>query len=307
MVHVSSMKNGFLVIPFRLLDHPILSKYNNDSNSTKNTKTPAFHYMFMKKHQAKQEEESNCIFLVNIPLLTSLESMKSVIKEICSKYDTVSYVEDLLYNDEFGLNDVNLSSLTSDLMSVPNDATETRFTPRNTALLKFVDKSSLDNCWNALLKYSNLSDADKFVTWNYNTPSVSTFINFYKPIDIDYLKQDVHSHLSIFEQREQAAQEEVQGTIVDEDGFTLVVGKNTKSLNSIRKKILQKNPLTKHSAKTKPANMVDKKAKTDFYRFQVRERKKQEINQLLSKFKEDQERIKVMKAKKKFNPYRDTL
>lgn len=307
MTHINSMKNGFLVIPFKLPENQVLSKSNNNNNSNDNISTPACHYMFMKKHQAKQEQESNCIFLVNIPLLTNLESMKSVIREICLKYNTVSHVEDLLYNDEFGLNDVNLSSLTSSLMTVPDDISETRFTPRNTALLKFVDKSSLDNCWNALLKYSNLSNIEKFVTWDYNRPSMSTFINFYRPLDLDYLKEDVHSHLSIFEQREQAAQEEVQGTIVDEDGFTLVVGKNTKSLNSIRKKILQKNPLTKHTAKTKPVTMVDKKAKNDFYRFQVRERKKQEINQLLSKFKEDQERIKVMKAKKKFNPYRDTL
>lgn len=307
MTHINSMKNGFLVIPFKLPENQVLSKSNHNNNNNDNISTPACHYMFMKKHQAKQEQESNCIFLVNIPLLTNLESMKSVIREICLKYNTVSHVEDLLYNDEFGLNDVNLSSLTSSLMTVPDDISETRFTPRNTALLKFVDKSSLDNCWNALLKYSNLSNIEKFVTWDYNRPSMSTFINFYRPLDLDYLKEDVHSHLSIFEQREQAAQEEVQGTIVDEDGFTLVVGKNTKSLNSIRKKILQKNPLTKHTAKTKPVTMVDKKAKNDFYRFQVRERKKQEINQLLSKFKEDQERIKVMKAKKKFNPYRDTL
>lgn len=307
MTHINSMKNGFLVIPFKLPENQVLSKSNHNNNNNDNISIPACHYMFMKKHQAKQEQESNCIFLVNIPLLTNLESMKSVIREICLKYNTVSHVEDLLYNDEFGLNDVNLSSLTSSLMTVPDDISETRFTPRNTALLKFVDKSSLDNCWNALLKYSNLSNIEKFVTWDYNRPSMSTFINFYRPLDLDYLKKDVHSHLSIFEQREQAAQEEVQGTIVDEDGFTLVVGKNTKSLNSIRKKILQKNPLTKHTAKTKPVTMVDKKAKNDFYRFQVRERKKQEINQLLSKFKEDQERIKVMKAKKKFNPYRNTL
>lgn len=261
----------------------------------------------MKRHQSKQEEESNSLFLVNIPLLTNVNSMKTVIKEICSKYDAVSHIEDLLYNDEFGLQDVNLSSLTSDLMSLPSESTaEVRFTPRNTALLKFVDSSSVDNCWNALLKYSNIKDTEKLVEWNYNSPSISTFINFYKPIDLDYLKDDVHSHLAIFEQREQEAQDEVQGTIVDEDGFTMVVGKNTKSLNSIRKKILKRNPLTKHEAKATPVTMVDKKAKKDFYRFQVRERKKQEINQLLNKFKEDQERIKIMKAKKKFNPYRST-
>lgn len=109
--------------------------------------------------------------------------------------------------------------------------------------------------------------------------------------------------MALFEQREQQAQEEVQSSIVDEDGFTLVVGKNTKSLNSIRKKIFNRNPLLKHEKPKKMPNMVDKKAKKDFYRFQVRERKKQEINELLAKFKQDQEKIKEMKSKRRFNPY----
>lgn len=109
--------------------------------------------------------------------------------------------------------------------------------------------------------------------------------------------------MSVFEERERQAQEDIQTSVVDEDGFTLVVGKNTKSLNSIKKKILNRNPLSKHENKVKPPSAVDKKAKQDFYRFQVRERKKQEINELLSKFKEDQAKIKVMKDKKKFNPY----
>lgn len=292
------MKNGFLVIPFKLPSFPALKGLDESK---------AYHYMYVKKHQTKVESEVNSLFIINIPLLTNLETFKNVMHTICSKYDTVSHVEDLLYNDEFGLQEVDLSALTSDLMAVEK-VSEARFTPRNTALLKFVDSSSLDNCWESLRKYSNLKAKDEeFIEWKYTSPSVSTFINFYKPLDIDYLKEDIHTHLSIFEQREQQAQDEVQSSIVDEDGFTLVVGKNTKSLNSIRKKILNKNPLSKHTDKVKPVSMVDKKSKDDFYRFQVRERKKQEINQLLNKFKEDQERIKVMKAKKKFNPYKNTL
>ncbi|QLG70123.1 hypothetical protein HG535_0A00620 [Zygotorulaspora mrakii] len=283
------MKKGFLVIPFKLPTHRTLK--NDD----------AFHFMFVKKHQSQYENEQNCLFLVNIPLLTHLDNLKIAFNEICSRFDTVSHIEELLYNDEFGLEEVDLSALTSDLMSV-KDAESKRYTPRNTALLKFVDEASLTNCFDALKKYSKL-DSSSLIEWQYKSPTIATFLNFYRPLDVDYLKWDIHMHMELFEQREQEAQDAIQTSIVDEDGFTLVVGKNTKSLNSIRKKILKKNPLSKHENKVIPPSTVDKKAKKDFYRFQIRERKKQEINQLLKKFKEDQEKIKIMKANRRFNPY----
>ncbi|KAL3234262.1 Ribosomal RNA-processing protein 7 [Nakaseomyces bracarensis] len=292
-VSVDVMKNGFIVLPFRLPEHRALEDLAKDS----------YHYMFVKKHQTKLEEEKNCLFVVNIPLLTNVDAFKKVFGAITEQHKTVAHIEQLLHNDEFGLQEVDLSALTSDLMSSGN-INEKRFTPRNTALLKYVDEDSLNNSWNALRKYSTTAKKNgKLIEWSYASPSITTFINFYKPLSIDYLKDDIHSYMTVFESREKQAQEDIQSSIVDEDGFTLVVGKNTKSLNSIRKKILNKNPLSKHENKIKPPSAVDKKAKQDFYRFQVRERKKQEINELLSKFKEDQEKIKVMKDKKKFNPY----
>ncbi|QLL31201.1 hypothetical protein HG536_0B00620 [Torulaspora globosa] len=287
---VESMKNGFLVVPFMLPE----SKLLKDDMA-------GYHYMFVRKHQTKLNKEQNSLFIVNLPLLTNLESMRSAFKKICSQANTVSHIEDLLYNDEFGLQEVDLSALTSDLMKT-EDSSEVRYTPRNTALLKFVDEASVENCWNALRKYCSSKRA-QIIEWQYQSPSIETFLNFYKPIDIEHLKEDIYTHMKLFEQREQEAQEAVQSSIVDEDGFTLVVGKNTKSLNSIKKKILKKNPLSKHETKIRTPTAVDKKAKKDFYRFQIRERKKQEINELLRKFKDDQEKIKIMKAKKKFNPY----
>ncbi|CCD22202.1 Rrp7p NDAI_0A00440 [Naumovozyma dairenensis CBS 421] len=295
---IDCMKNGFLVIPFKLSPN-------------------VYHYTFVKKHQTKLDSESNGLFVVNLPLLTNVDILKKVLSQICSKFDTIAHVEKLLYNDEFGLDEIDLSSLTSDLLKDTNNTNESRFTPRNTSVLKFVDESSLNNCFNALRKYSQLTSSsskknknvdDELIQWEFENPSIATFINFYKPIDIEYLKNDVYEHLKIFEQRELEEESNVQSSIVDEDGFTLVVGKNTKSLNSIRKKILNRNPLSKYESKVggdkRTPNAIDKKAKQDFYRFQVRERKKQEINQLLNKFKEDQEKIKVMKAKRKFNPYK---
>ncbi|SCU95606.1 LAFA_0G01222g1_1 [Lachancea sp. 'fantastica'] len=297
---VDSMKNGFLVVPFALNESEKLKdclKAASDDESR-----PLAHYMFMKKHQSKNESEQNCIFVVNLPLLTNLENLKKGMSQILGRYGAVAHVSQLLHNDEFGLRDVDLSILTSNLMST-GDAEEKRFTPRNTALLQFIDSSSLDNAWSALRKYSQERDNSKLVSWTFESPSLETFTNFYKPIDTEYLKEDVYAHMALFEQREQQAQEEAESSIVDEDGFTLVVGKNTKSLNSIRKKILNKNPLLKHEKVVKPPTIVDKKAKQDFYRFQIRERKKQEISELLTKFKQDQDKVKEMKSRRRFNPY----
>lgn len=288
---LEQMQNGFLVVPFLL---PQVKSLNQKP-------TKVYHYMFVRKHQSKLENEQHCLFLVNLPLLTQLENLKKNFQEICHQNETVSHVQDLLYHDEFGLHDVDLSSLTSHLMSV-DEPSEKRFTPRNTALLQFVDKQSVENCWEALRKYSS-SKKQQQILWEFQSPSIETFTAFYRPLPLKYLKTDIHEHMALFEQREQQAQEEVQSSIVDEDGFTLVVGKNTKSLNSIRKKIFNRNPLLKHEKPKKMPNMVDKKAKKDFYRFQVRERKKQEINELLAKFKQDQEKIKEMKSKRRFNPY----
>ena len=297
-VPVDYMKNGFLVIPFKLPKHAAFENSDEESNKTR------YHYTFVKKHDSKNPSEQHSLFAVNLPLLSNFENMKKTVNDICSRYDTVSYLEELMYNDEFGLQEIDLSSLTSDLMST-GEKEEARYTPRNTSLLKFVDDSSCNNCLNALKKYTQaIGKSDKnCIEWEYTSPTITTFINFYKPLDIEYLKEDINTHMRLFEEREVQAKENIQSSIVDEDGFTLVVGKNTKNLNSIKKKILNRNPLLKHETKVRPASMVDKKMKEDFYRFQVREKKKQEINQLLSKFKEDQEKIKVMKMKKRFNPY----
>ncbi|CCF57687.1 hypothetical protein KAFR_0D00400 [Kazachstania africana CBS 2517] len=297
MVKVDSMKNGFLVIPFKLPKYKSVEKVLN--------KKDAYHYMFFRRHESKNEQEKNCLFVVNIPLLTNLDTLKGIMNKICASNDTVSHIEDLLFNDEFGLQEIDLSSLTSDLMA-DSSLAEKRFTPRNTALLKFLDEPSLNNCWNSLKRYSK-NKPENLLEWAYTSPSISTFVSFYKPLDIDYLKESVYTHLSLFEQREEQAQEDIQRSLVDEDGFTLVVGKNTKTLNSIKKKILNRNPLSKHESKKPILTTVDKKAKKDFYRFQVREHKKQEIDQLLAKFKQDQEKVKIMKAKRKFNPYKNNL
>lgn len=287
---MSVINNGFLVIPFKLSTQPEIIE---------DTK----HYLFVKKHSPKDEKEQNCLFCVNLPMLTDIDSLRNMVGKICNNYNTAAYIENWIKHEQFEFDTMRFSSLTNEL----SKGSESHYSPHNTSLLKFVDSFSFDNFWNALKNYSKNAKDSNLISWECNGPSITKFVGHYKPINSEYLKKDVFSHLKAFSESELAAQQEVQSSIMDADGFTLVVGKNTKSLDSIKKKILKKNPLSKYSTKTRAKVVLDKKSKQDFYRFQIRERKKIEITQLLAKFKEDQEKIKVMKQKRKFNPYSNNL
>ena len=104
-----------------------------------------------------------------------------------------------------------------------------------------------------------------------------------------------------FDNAEQESIENLQNqaSLVDEDGFQLVVGSHRKT----KAGILGKQNLASTVESEKAKNKMKKKEKQDFYRFQLRQRKKEEMNELLSKFKSDQEKVRLMKEKKRFRPY----
>lgn len=116
------------------------------------------------------------------------------------------------------------------------------------------------------------------------------------------MEKRVAKALVDFQNRERNAEEELKNmkNVVDEDGFTLVVGSAKKTKAEILGSIKKKSDLEQDVEFAKKSKS---KEKEDFYRFQIRERKKQEMNSLLSKFKEDQERVRVMRQKRKFRPY----
>ena len=67
--------------------------------------------------------------------------------------------------------------------------------------------------------------------------------------------------------------------------------------------ILGKQKLAATVESEKAKSKMKSKEKQDFYRFQIRQRKKEEMNDLLNKFKMDQEKVRVMREKKRFRPY----
>ncbi|KAL6929220.1 hypothetical protein ACO0SA_002560 [Hanseniaspora valbyensis] len=311
------MKNGFIPVPFKLNKNECLQIENDE----------IIHYIFMKKHQSSKKEE-NTIFLYNLPLLTTFETLALNLNKIVNQFKGQVIFDKNSENfktDEFKLEAIDLNSLSSDYILNENNETVSpkqalggsefkgESHPYNTTYLTLLDNASLKSFFTCINKYIKKNEVFE---WEYpetvNMPSLEQFQGFYKPLPLQYLKELVMQTMEDFNERENIANEELitSSNLVDEDGFTLVVGKNTKTKSGLaRNTEALKNPLMKYNKtiKKQRAGAV-KKGKwdghLDFYRFQQREKKKVEIGELLSKFKKDQAKIIQWKESGKFNPYK---
>lgn len=102
-------------------------------------------------------------------------------------------------------------------------------------------------------------------------------------LDPEQLSNEVSQALVEFDRAEKESMESLQKQtqLVDEDGFTLVVGSHRKT----KAGILGKQKLAATVELDKANSKLKKKEKEDFYRYQLRQKKKDEMTELLHKFK----------------------
>lgn len=281
---------GFQVVPIVLQPSKFLKN------------KPIKHYLYVKKHQSNTDKElaERSLFIINPPINSSLSNIKNFFKTL----STSSIVENFFINVENLDYEINLTKLTSDLYDQEQDtSSEGIKLPNGTGLVVFVDKSAANLAFSKIKKY--VKNQKDLYEWKFNEdqPASIRFSQHYKQdiLDAEETSEAVSQALEEFEKRETESMNQLQEmkTLVDEDGFTLVVGKNRKTKKGILGKIGNVNKFTNENNDKKST----RKEKQDFYRFQIRERKKLEMNELLMKFKEDQEKIKVMKERKRFRPY----
>ncbi|PSK40743.1 hypothetical protein C7M61_000395 [Candidozyma pseudohaemuli] len=263
-------------------------------------------YLYFRKHEVKgnavaQLLSGRSLFVFNLPIQTTHQVVKKYFQQVAIGATVESFIPSILTDlqEDFY---VDLTKLTSDLEFDNEDPTKeiAEKLPKNCAIITFIDKSSFQLAFNALKKLSN--DAK---TTNWPVPSLgSAFLQkkYQKQIlDAGKLSVAVATALADFNRAEQELMEDLKRSteVVDEDGFTLVVGSHRKT----KAGIMGKQKLASTVGLEKANKKLKKKEKEDFYRFQLREKKKSEMNDLLQKFKQDQERIKAMKEKKRFRPY----
>lgn len=260
------------------------------------------HYIYIKKHQSSTDKElaERSLFLINPPVNSTLSNIRSLFKSISQS----SIIENFFVNLENLDYEINLTKLTSDLYDQEQEEQiEGIKLPNGMGLVVFVDKAAANLAFSKIKKY--VKNNKDLYEWKFNEDQPAS-IRFSKAYQNDILQAEqtseaVSKALQEFEEREAHSVSQLQEmkTQVDEDGFTLVVGKNRKTKKGILGKIGNVNKFTNENNEKK----ANKKEKQDFYRFQIRERKKLEMNELVKKFRQDQERIKELKEKKRFRPY----
>lgn len=267
----------------------------------------AIHHLLFKKHEAKLGEyEDRSMFFSNVPINTDMKIWKRFFQNVAIGATVETYIPSYL-TDSVEDTFLDLPKLTSDLQIESNadmgiDPMSTKL-PRNCGVVTFIDKSAFQLAMNNL---KQLSSKSKVVDWPLDPNDFGSgyFLAQFKSqiLDVHILSNQVHQALLKFDQAEHESMEsfKAQSELVDEDGFTLVVGPQRKTKAGILgQQKLAASKVDSDKAKTKEK----KKEKQDFYRFQLRERKKEEMNELLRKFKSDQEKVRSMKDKKRFRPY----
>lgn len=262
------------------------------------------HFIYFRKHDAKGAANENIsgrsLFLFNVPVETNLATAKKYFQNVAIGATIEAYFSSLLTDSEEDVY-VDLTKLSSDLEYEVDAAREISLKlPKNCAIVTFVDKAAFQLAFTSLKK---LSADSKSTNWPMSSLGSAFLMNKYKArvLDAGALATSVSAALADFNRAEQESMEDLkrQTEIVDEDGFTLVVGSHRKT----KAGIMGKQKLAATVELERAQKKMKKKEKEDFYRFQLRERKKEEMNELLTKFKQDQERVRLMKEKKRFRPY----
>jgi len=287
---------GYTVLPVRL----------NATSQFKNI----IHYLFIKKHVSKESPlgKTRSLFIVNLPIGSNFSSMKRLISEISlganiEKFEFYPYYDrESIIN--YGIH-LNISKLSNPDFGEDNQENDI---PVSCGIVTFLDKSGLDMALANIKKISMSLNSDvKIPKWNIlDDKSIGTNRYTSKVVglieDQKILAKEVAFSMEEFEHREHEVSKELNDMReqVDEDGFTIVVGSHRKTKSGIMGSLKTAADLKRDEKYMKKAQ---KRQKKDFYRFQIRERKKQEVSDLLKKFKEDQERVRVMREKRRFNPY----
>lgn len=264
------------------------------------------HYMYFRKHETKTGQDAynvggRLLFVFNVPIATTLPTLKKYFQQVAIGATVEKYIPSVL-TDSTEETFFDLTKLSSNLEyraeSMEHELSQRL--PPGCGIVTFIDKASLQLALNLLKKCS----ADRKTT-NWPMPTLGSQYLFSalqsRIHDHTILSKSVASALADFNRAEQESREELkkQSELVDEDGFTLVVGPHSKTKVGMMGVLRLATDGGVEKAKKKKNN----KEKEDFYRFQLRERKKAEMNDLLRKFKQDQERIRTMKEKKRFRPY----
>jgi ribosomal RNA-processing protein 7 len=176
----------------------------------------------------------------------------------------------------------------------------------STAIVVLVDEKSVESALKAVRKLHKSGKAKGWPIWGNGTdgkvPQLGSarYISYHKlryP-DTQTLQQNVNAYMTAFnhaeEERTRLAKR--QRNVPDEDGFVTV----TRGGRSGPARIEDAERVRREKEE---ADRKKKESMGDFYRFQMRERRKAEQGELVKRFEEDRRKVEGMRARRgKFRP-----
>ncbi|ODQ65546.1 hypothetical protein NADFUDRAFT_82588 [Nadsonia fulvescens var. elongata DSM 6958] len=229
-----------------------------------------YHFVYMRRHQAHSstahgKNDERTVFAANLPA----DSTLSTIKAFCQGFGG-SIVEKFIRDDNVETN----------------------------GQIILVDKAACNRVLSFAKKIVK-GEAEPFGWQGEGLNGTEKYLDKYLQTfpEREGLQSHVDEYMQRFAKAEEQKLREVQKMVnrVDDDGFTLVVSSKRKSKGGIGAEA----PVEEVVSKPKKRNPE----KTDFYKFQIRQQKKEKMNDLLRKFKNDQEKVRQLKESRRFTPY----
>ncbi|KAF9983753.1 Ribosomal RNA-processing protein 7 [Modicella reniformis] len=325
---------NFFILPLHMPSITISPSSSYSSPAYQNV----IHYLYFKKHESPKEDsktpKDRTLFLLNIPV----DATESQIRELFKPYGRVIAVHFINRIRETHLTKEEREQQ-EELERIENEAAEreaesnnkakgkkggskkqpqpaaapeetshrrTLFASGSQAHVVFLEEKELTKVLNIKRKKRSWintgNDATPADSAKLSSLGVARWIdehNRMRPEHSD-LQIKVDEYMEKFEKSEYEAQQAALArlNVMDDDGFTLVTSAGNKGYNTdgvIRVQAIK----TEDAKKIKPK----KKELQDFYRFQMREAKRDKLVELRRKFEEDKLRIEAHKVNRRFKPY----
>ncbi|XP_052070849.1 ribosomal RNA-processing protein 7 homolog A-like [Mytilus californianus] len=244
------------------------------------------HYLYVKEHAAKDQDArrppERTLFVVNIPPYCTKESLR----HIFSRFGKILHIhlqdkptKDLLINKSQFFPDVQLKKgfkVGYIVFRKPASVETVKQLPFDTPLVISTTKNPV------------LTGVEKWCD-EYEKSRV----------DVKQLQDEIDTYMQSYDKLVEADKKKAleQEGVPDEDGWVTVT-RHSKKNKAVPRTEAMESKLTEIERKKKQ-NMELK----NFYTFQSRETKRNEIATLRKKFEEDKQRISLMKAARKFKPY----
>ncbi|KAF9095221.1 Ribosomal RNA-processing protein 7 [Mortierella sp. AD031] len=325
--------SNFYILPLHMPSLTLSPTSPHKSSAYKNV----LHYLYFKKHESPKEDsktpKNRTLFLLNVPVDATENHIRDLFKP-CGRVVSVHFlnrVRDSNLSKEEREQQEELERLEREAALIEAQAIEIKtkgkkgankkqqqavvpaeeehrrlYATGSQAYVVFLEEQELNKALVMKRKKRSWintgSDATSADAAKLSGLGVSKWLNEYhtRRPEATELQVKVDDYMDKFERSEYEAQQAAlaRHNVMDDDGFTLVTRAGSKGQNS-------DGVITITAAKAEDVKNLKPKKKElqDFYRFQMREAKRDKLVDLRRKFEEDKLRIEALKVNRRFKPY----